>query len=60
MANSNYKTRKNRLKKLEMPSCDGNDIYRWIAKAEQFFKIGQYAEDEKLGAVSVNLIGKVF
>ncbi|KFK22782.1 hypothetical protein AALP_AAs59711U000100, partial [Arabis alpina] len=51
--------RENWLKKLEMPVCDGSDVYGCLAKAERFFKIGQYQDVERLGALSVNMVGKV-
>lgn len=59
MASSNGRNRENWLKKMEMPIFEEDDVYGWIARAERFFRIGQYAEDKKMSVDYVSLAGRV-
>uniref|UniRef100_A0A1J3FXM1 Sucrose nonfermenting 4-like protein n=1 Tax=Noccaea caerulescens TaxID=107243 RepID=A0A1J3FXM1_NOCCA len=43
------------LRKIDMPVFDGCLPYCWILRGERFFRLGQYAEEEKLGLVSLCL-----
>lgn len=47
------------IKKVELPTFSGDDVYGWIALAERFFRIGGYDEVRKLELISVSLGGDV-
>lgn len=47
------------IKKVELPTFSGEDVYGWIALAERFFRIGGYGELMKIELVSVSLGGDV-
>ncbi|CAA7030593.1 unnamed protein product [Microthlaspi erraticum] len=44
---------------IDMPVFDGRLPYGWIARVERFFRLGQYAEEEKLELVCLCLDGAV-
>lgn len=52
-------TRDSMLEKIDMPVFDGRLPYCWLSRVERFFRLGQYAEEEKLGLVSLCLDGAV-
>lgn len=47
------------IKKVELLTFSGEDVYGWIALAERFFRIGGYGELMKIELVSVTLGGDV-
>ncbi|CAA7017674.1 unnamed protein product [Microthlaspi erraticum] len=52
-------TRDSMLRKIDMPVFEGRLPYGWISRVERFFRLGNYAEEEKLGLVSLCLDGAV-
>ena len=47
------------LRKIDMPVFAGPLPFDWISRAERFFRIGNYNEEEKLQLVSLSLEGPV-
>lgn len=44
-------------KKLEVPVFNGEDTFAWLSKAERFFRLGNYSDENKLNMVAVSLEG---
>lgn len=47
------------VRKLDMPLFDGKHPYGWIARMENFFRVGQYPEHQKLELIALSLEGDV-
>ncbi|XP_031253666.1 cation/H(+) antiporter 15-like [Pistacia vera] len=47
-----------RIKKLELLVFNGDDPYRWTFRANQYFVINQYEEEEKVEATAVCIEGR--
>ncbi|KAJ4889334.1 Retrotrans_gag domain-containing protein [Raphanus sativus] len=47
------------IRKVDMPMFDGKHPYGWIARMENFFRVGQYSEHQKLELIALSLEGDV-
>ncbi|GKB76333.1 retrotransposon-related protein [Tanacetum coccineum] len=48
-----------RMTKLEFPKFSGDGVKGWIFRCQQFFKVDEVAEDQKVRLVSIHLFDKV-
>lgn len=55
----NIASRDKMLKKIELPHFDGSNAYEWIVDVENYFRIGQYEDREKIDVLPLCLQGQV-
>lgn len=55
----NLASRNNMLKKVKMPSCDGENISDWLVDIEHFFTIGHFRDEERLDLIPLCIDGRV-